>query len=268
MAKKISVIIPNYNGKELLAKNLPTVVKNCPDCETILVDDNSTDDSVKFVKKNFKSVKIIENKKNKGFALSVNSGVLASKAQFIILLNSDVVPQKAFLKHAVAVIEKKNDLFAVGFADYSHENGGVATRGRGGAMFTRGLFNHFAANPKYGETLWVSGGSGIFDRRKFLELSGFDSIYSPFYWEDIDLSYRAWKKGFRSIFQPKSKVDHYHEEGAIKKQERLFLLRLFHTEISSFSSGRIFPMWLYAPSIFFGYPTIYLWRFFGQILPF
>ena len=227
MAKKISVIIPNYNGLDLLAKNLPSVIKNCPGCEIIVVDDKSTDDSVKLLKEDFKNIRIIENKKNEGFAKTVNEGATEARGDLLLLLNTDVTIKHQFLENIIKYFEKdKTDkLFAVGLCDISHENDKSVKRGRGSAHFRKGFLSHFAAKVKSGPTLWVSGGSGIFDRQKFLMLGGFDPIFAPFYWEDIDLSYRAWKTGFFCFFDPDSQVDHYHEEGIIKKYKSEFYVK-------------------------------------------
>jgi GT2 family glycosyltransferase len=67
-------------------------------------------------------------------------------------------------------------------------------------------------------TAWVSGGSGAFRKSMWNQLGGMDTLYSPFYWEDIDVSYRARKAGWRTLFEPKSVVHHYHEEGKIKRE--------------------------------------------------
>ncbi|OGD90910.1 hypothetical protein A3A54_00935 [Candidatus Curtissbacteria bacterium RIFCSPLOWO2_01_FULL_39_62] len=224
MAKKVSVIIPNYNGKDLLYRNLASVINNCPGCEIIVVDDASQDKSVDLLKKKFKQVKLIENKKNLGFAKSINIAVEKSKGELILLLNTDVAPRKNFLDIAVKHFINK-DLLAVALADFSHENGKIVKRGRGGVNFRKGFINHFKIESKSGDTLWVSGGSGIFDKKKFLILGGFDSIYTPFYWEDIDLSFRAWRLGWRCIFEPNAIVDHFHEEGAIKKSSSDFFIK-------------------------------------------
>ncbi len=93
---KISVVIPNYNGQKLLAKNLSKVIAVCKNCETIVVDDASTDDSVQFLQIKFPKVKIVKHKKNKRFAVACNSGVKAAQGEIVILLNSDVVPEKDF----------------------------------------------------------------------------------------------------------------------------------------------------------------------------
>lgn len=214
MAKKISVIIPNYNGQNLLARNLPQVLKACQNCEVIVVDDGSTDDSVEFLRQNFPKVKLTANDKNQGFIRSVNRGVQAAKGDLVLLLNSDVYPHANFLKPLTVHFEKvgeENNIFAVACADYSHEGDKIVVRGKGGATFTKGFVNHFAANIIPGETLWVSGGSGLFDRQKFLELDGFDPVFAPFYWEDIDLSYRAYKRGWKVLFDPAILVEHHHE---------------------------------------------------------
>lgn len=218
MEEKVTVVIPNFNGRDLLAKNLPKIIKECPKSEIIVVDDASTDDSRQLLK-NFKKIKVVENKKNLGFARSANTGAQGASGDFILFLNTDVSPQPNFLENALAHFNSKNSksLFAVGLADRSHEKGRVVVRGKGGAKFTKGFLSHFAASPQPGETLWVSGGSGLFDKNKFLELGGFDPIFAPFYWEDIDLCWRAQKQGLTCFFDSFARVDHFHEEGAIKK---------------------------------------------------
>ncbi len=224
MEEKISVIIPNYNGRHLLAKNLPAVIKNCKNCEIIVVDDASTDQSVQYLKKNFRKIKIIQFSQNRGFAAAVNEGVKTASGSLVVLLNSDVLPKENFLKDSLKYF-KDQKMFAVGFADMSPEDGKVVIRGKGGASFTKGFVSHFKLPSNSGETLWVSGGSGIFDKKKFLELNGFDEVFAPFYWEDIDLSLRAWRSGYKCFFELKSKVDHFHQEGAIKTSKSLFLVK-------------------------------------------
>ena len=227
MAKKISVVIPNYNGSHLLNKNLTQVLKTCPGCEVIVVDDSSTDDSVKLIERNFRGIKLIRNKKNEGFSKSVNKGVKQSTGSLVLLLNSDVSPKQGFLQPALKHFKslKDKNLFAVGLCDLSHENNSIIQRGKGGAKFTKGFVTHFATRIKSGETLWVSGGSGLFNKEKFLELGGFDATFAPFYWEDIDLCFRAWKKGYKCLFGPASKVDHFHEQGIIKKRYSDFFIK-------------------------------------------
>jgi glycosyltransferase involved in cell wall biosynthesis len=92
---KFSVVITNYNGKELLEKNLPAVItakKNLKNNiqEIIVVDDFSTDDSLKYLNSLKSEISIIKHTKNRGFSATTNTGVRAAKAELLVLLNSDV----------------------------------------------------------------------------------------------------------------------------------------------------------------------------------
>jgi len=226
----ISIIVPNYNGEKLLEKNLPTIreaVKNYKDgfVEIIITDDASSDDSKRIVEEFFATIhekhircKYIQNieKAKRGFSKNVNRGVKSSEGEIVILLNSDVSPSKDFLSPLLARFSDPS-IFAVGCLDQSIENDKVVLRGRGIGRWQRGFLMHGAG--KIGDkntTLWVSGGSSAFRKSIWEKLSGFDPIYDPFYWEDIDLSYRALKAGYTILFEQKSIVRHEHEKGAIK----------------------------------------------------
>jgi O-antigen biosynthesis protein len=211
----ISVIIPNYNGQELLKKNLPKVFEAVGDAEVIIIDDASTDGSLK-VLDGFKSkIKIIKSDKNLGFSLSVNKGVSVARGEIVVLLNTDVAPEKTFLEPLIAHF-KNSDVFAVGCMDKSIEDGKIILRGRGVGEWKKGFLVHSRGEINRTNTLWVNGGSGAFRKDIWQRLGGFDELYSPFYWEDIDLSYRALKSGYKIVFEPKSIVVHEHEKGAIK----------------------------------------------------
>ena len=132
------------------------------------------------------------------------------------MLNTDVSPQEDFLK---PLIEHFNDesVFAVGCMDKSIENGKTVLRGRGLGKWEKGFLVHKRGEVDKNNTLWVSGGSGSFRKSIWDKLGGFNELYSPFYWEDIDLSYRARKSGYKILFEPKSMVIHEHAKGAVKK---------------------------------------------------
>jgi len=160
-----------------------------------------------------------------GFSRAANRGVEEANGELVALINSDVTPRKNSVTSVIPYFEDP-DVFAVGLCDLSHENNKIVKRGRGGARFKRGFVSHFAIPIKKGETFWVSGGSGVFDRQKFLDLGGFDTVFAPFYWEDIDLSFRAWRKGYKCIFEADAQVDHFHEKGAIKKSSSPFFIKV------------------------------------------
>lgn len=222
MAIKYSVVIPNYNGQELLAKHLPVVIKACQKWrstgwEVIVVDDASTDNSVDFLKKEFSKVKVVVNPQNLRFAETCNRGVKAAKGQVIVLLNNDVSPEINFLK-PLAKHFKKSDLFAVGLKEKDKTSGKTIYSGRSQGKFEKGFLVHWRAKDQNRpDTLWANGGNLAADRRKWLELGGFDRLFRPGYWEDIDLSWRAREKGWEVVFEPQSVVDHHHETTNIKE---------------------------------------------------
>lgn len=213
---KTSIVITNYNGQDLLKKNLPFVVKAALNKEIIVVDDASTDNSVQFVTNNFPQIKIIKNSRNLRFAESCNRGVNKAKGRIVILLNNDVKPKKDFLK---PLLKNFNDplVFSVGCKEIEFKNGRKIESGRAQGEFKKGFLVHWKAKDQTKRhTLWTFGGSMAVDRKKYLDLGGFDKLYKPAYWEDIDLCWRARKKGWKILFEPKAIVYHRHETTNIK----------------------------------------------------
>jgi GT2 family glycosyltransferase len=214
---KISIVIPNYNGKDLLEKNLPSVIEamNNPKnniCELVIVDNGSTDDSVSYLNQNFKDqFKLIKHTKNRGFSAAVNIGARATKGDLILLLNNDVKPKIDFLEN-VEKLFKDNSVFAVSL----HEKG----HGASSASFKDGIID-ISFTKKESEkvelTFYVSGAAGLFRKTIWQELGGMDEkLLSPFYWEDIDLCFRASKRGYTNLWNPFGKVIHNHESTSSK----------------------------------------------------
>ncbi len=220
---KIDVVIPNYNGTNLIKKNLKKVLEIFPkDVNAIIVDDASDSGQVKELKKfinDLKSnrVKVLYEEKNMGFSSTANKGAFSSNADFIFFLNSDAIPESNFLQVLIKSFDKDKNLFGVGCLDKSVEKEGVVLRGRGLGSWKRGFLIHSKGEVDSSDTFWISGGSSIMRKEIFDKIGGFDTLFNPFYWEDIDLSYRAQKAGYRIGFEKEAAVIHYHEEGAIKK---------------------------------------------------
>lgn len=222
---EISIVIPNWNGAFLMRKNLPPVIeamrnKKNKIIEIIVVDDASTDDSIEVLKKEFaKDVRVIKHKVNRRFAEAVNTGVRFAKGTHICLLNTDVIPSDTFLEKVVPLLSQK-DAFGVTL----HEKGfGPAT-----GIFD-GFLKHASGkeNQIVRETLWISGGSGVFSRDIWKELKGLDGeLYAPFYWEDVDIGYRAHKRGYKLLWEPTSNVLHKHESINSTNFKRAYLSRV------------------------------------------
>lgn len=203
---KVSIVIPNWNGEDKLRKHLPNVLKVKNVDEVVVVDDASTDNGVNIIKNEFPQIKLIEKKVNTRFADTVNIGVKNSSGDLLFILNNDASPAADAVINALKHF-KDDKVFSV-----SCNSGGNWSW----AKFENGFFWHFASQEKTStahETLWSSGGSGIFRKSTWEKLGGFDTLYAPFYEEDTDLGYRAVKRGYKNIFEPKSKVEHYKEKG-------------------------------------------------------
>lgn len=217
---KISIVIPNWNGREKLARNLPEVLKVAGVDEVIISDDASTDGSVEMLKKDFPQVKVVIRAINGGFSSNVNTGVKASSGDLFLLLNSDAVPSKDCVEITLKHFEKE-EVFSV-------------SCGTGGnwvwAKFKDGFFWHNQSPEKTmqaHETLWASGGSSVFRRDIWDKLGGLDELFDPFYEEDLDIGYRARKRGYVNIFEPAAQVEHYQQKGVIEEnfsKERVSLV--------------------------------------------
>jgi len=204
----ISVIIPVYKNYQEFFTNLDNNKKFLNDCQVIVVNDYPKEKIADQVKKIIASAIVVDNKKNLGFGQAVNLGVKQAKHRFIFLLNSDVVLKDDSFKKAILHFNSNPNLFAVSFAQ---EEKNSQITGKNTIYWKKGLFFHRKATDlRFGFNAWAEGGAAIFDRNKFLKLEGFDKLYTPFYWEDIDLSYRAWKMGYQIIFDPNIKVVHHH----------------------------------------------------------
>ncbi len=218
-----SLVVPNWNGKDLLQRFLPSwlaAIANHPGSEVVVVDNGSTDGSAAWIRQNYPEVRLIALPENLGFGGGSNAGIEAAKNDIVVLLNSDMRVDPDFLPPLLAGFTDEK-VFAVSCQIFL----GDPAKRREETGLTHGLWRDGA--------LWVShtedravdrlfpcfyggGGSCAFDRRKFLELGGFDPLLAPFYLEDTDLGFLAWKRGWKVLYQPASVVHHEHR-GTIGK---------------------------------------------------
>lgn len=246
MEKGISIVIPNWNGKPLLQRFLPTVLKAVEDFngrwELLVVDDSSRDNSVSFLRKYFPIVRVIENHSRGGFSRTANCGFRAASFDIVILLNNDVGVHRDFIHPLLDHFNDPNT-FAVVAKAYDWDEKTFRDGGKIG-LFQRGFFrvhqNYDLPLPgekKHGflPSFLAGGASSAYSKEKFISLGGFDELFNPFNWEDTDLSYRAWKRGWDVHYEPRSVV--YHSPNttirsrflrftidAISKRNRLYFI--------------------------------------------
>lgn len=212
-----SVVIPNWNGRDLLERYLPSVVAALagnPGNEIIVVDNGSADGSAEFLHERFPQVRVLALPENRGFGGGSNAGFRAAHNDIVVLLNSDMRVAPDFLQPLLDGFTDAR-VFAVscqiflsdpdkrreetGLTEGWWENGRLRVSHRDDPR-VNALFPCF----------YAGGGSAAFDRAKFLELGGFDASLAPFYLEDTDLGYGAWKRGWTVFYQPASIVYHEH----------------------------------------------------------
>ena len=219
-----SIVIPNWNGLDLLRANLPSVLEaaaKVPGTEILVVDNASTDGSAEFLKAEYPQVNVLQLSTNQGFAGACNLGARAIKNDIVVFLNNDMRVEDSFLP---ALLDEFTDplLFAASsqifFAD--------TTKKREETGLTEVWWHHGTLHVGHRSDpliqsaypcAYPGGGSSAFDRAKFLELGGFDHLFHPFYYEDTDLGFRAWKRGWKVLYQPQSIVHHEHR-GTIGKK--------------------------------------------------
>lgn len=204
----ISVVIPTYRNVNGLVKKLKHNILYFNECEVIVINDDPKT-SVLDAMSDFPEVMLIENKKNMGFSGAVNIGVDAATNDYVFLCNDDVLLKDSKFTSLLSHFKKDEHLFAISLKQIAKDSSQV---GKNCIFWKDGFVQHDkAADLNNGINGWAEGGASIVDVAKFHVLGGFDEIYAPFYWEDIDLSYRAWKRGYVILFTNEVEVEHHHE---------------------------------------------------------
>lgn len=279
MYPHVSLVIPTWNGLHLLRQNLPSVLEatgyyeevSGAETEVILVDDGSQDDTPRIAKEEFPDVEVIARTQNGGFAAACNTGFEHSRYPVIALLNNDVRIQRDYLVHHAEHFRDPR-IFAVTAKVFEWNSRLFATGGRFG-RFRRGFWSvYFNYDVSMHQSMtWIRnhqllsfyaiGGFATYDREKLEQLGGFNELLSPFHWEDVDLSYRAWKRGWRVHYEPRS-VGYHRASSTIEAH-----YRTRNVEAISFRNRLLFH-WinLHSPTLllshFFSLSVLFLTRIF------
>ena len=253
MSNSLSIVVLNWNGREFLEKCIPSLtraVKACPrGVQIIVVDNGSSDDSLEYLRGSFPNIRLIALEKNLEFAPAMNIGFRQAQGDVIIGLNNDVVVEEDFISPLIRHFDGAKDIFAVS-AKMLLWDKKTLNFGRAVGNFNWGFFRRKFEEP-IGATNALYACAGAFAVRKdrFLELGGFDEDMLAF-WEDLDLCYRAWKQGYRTVYEPQSIVYHkFHgsylkrcTEGNIRaiSGENYFLFVVKNIHDKTFFLGQLF----------------------------
>ncbi|MEW5978677.1 MAG: glycosyltransferase [Acidobacteriota bacterium] len=218
----VSIIIPSWNGRMLLEEIFPSLLlatkefseKTGGVWEVIVVDDGSVDDTIPWIETiPEKRIKLITRRRNSGFALACNLGFSACHHRVVVLLNNDVLVDRDFLLPLSRHFEDPR-VFAVAFKALGRDQQTFCNGGKIGEFkmgFWKAFRNYDVDGVPPSEALYsfsVCGGFCAFDRVKLQQIGGFEALMSPFYWEDVELSYRAWKRGWVIHYEPRCLVFH------------------------------------------------------------
>ncbi|HET8549795.1 MAG TPA: glycosyltransferase [Bryobacteraceae bacterium] len=237
-----TIVIPNWNGRDLLATYLPALAeatRENPRNEIIVVDGASADGSAAFVRERFPEVHVVELANNEGFGGNSNAGLRAATNDIVVLLNSDMRVERGFLAPLLAGFTDPQ-VFAVSCQIFFSD----PAKKREETGLTQGWWDRGALRVRHREDdnvtrafpcFYGGGGSCAFDRRKLLELGGFDSLLAPFYLEDTDLGYLAWKRGWKVLYEPASIVFHEHRGTIGKRFSQAYIERVLKKNFVLFS---------------------------------
>ena len=223
--KKIAVAILNWNGRKLLERFLPLVLKHSGELATIYVIDNaSTDDSVRWLSNHYPTVKQIQNKANSGYAGGYNQAIPFIDEEIIVLLNSDIETTPGWLEPIAQLFSENQDLAACQpkIKDLKNRNYFEYAGAAGGFIdwlcypFCRGriFYELEEDNGQYdesGEVFWATGASLVVRKQHYNQVGGLDeSLFA--HMEEIDLCWRFHRAGFKVMYCAESTV--YHLGGA------------------------------------------------------
>lgn len=237
---KISVIIPNYNGEKIIDGCIQSLLQQeYKDFNIIVVDNNSTDESVKIIEERYPSITLIKNNENLGFAAAVNIGIKASKSEFVALLNNDTEVDTKWLGNLYSVVSKDDKIFSASSkmirfyerdiiddaGDQYNLLGWAYKRGDGASV------DKFNKNKVVFSTC---AGAGLYRRKVFEEIGYFDENFFA-YLEDIDVSFRGNIHGYKNVYVNDAIVYHMvsatsgsrHNEFKVKLASRnsIYLIR-------------------------------------------
>lgn len=210
---KVSIVIPNYNGKKYIETCILSLQKQTyKDFEVIFIDNNSIDGSCEFVIKNYPLVKVIKLDNNYGFSSAVNKGIKESKSEYVVLLNNDTEVESNWLEELIETIEKDKKIFSVcskmvQYKDRSKIDDAGDEYNILGWAYKRGDGMPVEKYSKNGQVFNSCAGAAIYRRKVFNEIGYFDENFFA-YMEDVDISYRAKIHGYNNMYCSNAIVYH------------------------------------------------------------
>lgn len=229
--KRCSIVIPTWNAGPLVERCLRALKDHgeADRAEIVVVDDGGVDDTAGRISAAFPETVLVRHDENRGFAAACNTGMARASHHVVVLLNNDVIATGPFLDPLLSHFRDER-VFAV--------NPRVSRTGDGrpGGGLVRGTMHCGLLRLRWAEreslreagalSLYANGAAMAVSRDKYLALGGFDTLYAPFYSEDLDLSYRAYQRGWIVRYEPESRLDHEHGATIGARYDRAYIDRV------------------------------------------
>ena len=233
MQKSISIIIPTYNGVQLLQEFLPSIAhtvahsESVSDYEIILVDDASTDTTIDYLNSvSIPNLKWFQNEKNSGFSITMNKGIQEAQMELILMLNNDMLLADDYFERTIPYFADTS-LFGI-YSEIRDRHGVQIIEGGKIPTFKHGMIHYKdILDSATGNTLYLCGGNALVDTQKIKELKGFNELFSPFYFEDFDLSLRAWRKGWKCLYTNETHCNHCHSITIKTENKKEYIEQIF-----------------------------------------
>lgn len=242
MIPKVTILIPNYNGRKWLEQCLPTVEKSTyPNKEIVIVNNGSTDQSAQFLKENYPNARVIEIKKNRGYAGANNLGVKYARGKYVLFLNNDTQVTPNFLEPLVRKIESDKTIGAVQ-PQIRHMVKREVIDSVGSFFTFTGFLYHYGyfqlhKKKKYQKELSVysvKGACFLMKKKDYIDLGGIDESFVT-YIEESDLCHRILLSGKKIIYVPGSIVYHYGGgDMLIMEKSEVIIFRAFRNRFLSY----------------------------------
>jgi GT2 family glycosyltransferase/glycosyltransferase involved in cell wall biosynthesis len=208
----ITVVIPSRDGRALLEKALPLVLRENEATRVIVVDNGSSDKTHELASDR---VEVLVEDHALSFAAAVNKGIRAARTRYVCLLNNDMEIEAGFFAALRAAFDRVPDLFAATAQIFFPA--GQRRQETGKAVYWPGEARDLplrCIEPIAGENdtpvLYGSGGCTLYDTAKLRRIGCFKEAYRPAYVEDLDTGWRGWQQGWPSVFVAGAKVVHHH----------------------------------------------------------
>jgi GT2 family glycosyltransferase len=257
-SNKVAIVILNWNGKRFLEKFLPFLIKyNSADSNIIIADNDSSDDSVDFLRKNYPNLRIIPNKENGGFAKGYNDALSQVDAEYYVLLNSDIEVTENWIDPIIKLMDSDKNIAACQPKIRSYNNreefeyagaaGGFIDKY--GYPFCRGrIFQVLEKDEKQyddvAEIFWATGACMFVRAEIFKKLGGLDNDFFA-HMEEIDFCWRLKNHGYKIMYCPNSVIFHVGGGTLPKKNPKKTYLNFrnnFYLLYKNLPSGKLFPV--------------------------